>query len=115
VTSLTVPRNLPLLVRASSLIGFQDLRAFYTWRSWTFGWLTRVVTQVLFFATIGVYLNDDDRVRFLVVGGAAAIAVMEAMTIVMLSAFDRGLGMLPLLWPRPATTSSWAWRATSTV
>lgn len=93
--------NLSVLLRASFLVGLEDLRAFYTWKTWTFGWLLRVLFQVLFFTLIGRYLGVPDTVRYLLVGSASAIAVLESMTIVLHTAFDRAQGALPLFVSSP--------------
>src|SRR6266699_4551013 len=95
-------RNTGYLVRASAVVGVADFRAFYTWRTWLLGWLLRIIFQVLFFAMLGRYIGRPDVVAFLVVGGAAAVAVLETMTIVLFTAFDRMFGMQPLLVAAPA-------------
>lgn len=96
-------RNLSILVRSSAIIGIIDLKAFYTLRTWAFGWLMRVIFQVLFFTLIGVYVGSPHTTRFLLIGSAAAIAVLEAMTIVLHTAMDRWLGTLPLLVASPGS------------
>ncbi|GAB1694964.1 hypothetical protein [Krasilnikovia sp. M28-CT-15] len=84
------------VIRPAVLIGLQDFLGFYTWYTWTFGWMLRIVFQVFFFALMGRYLDRPDLVPFLVIGGAAATAVLESMTIVLFTSFDRAAGTLPL-------------------
>jgi ABC-2 type transport system permease protein len=98
---MSTPTYLPSLLKASVIIGIEDVRGFYTLRTWAFGWLLRVIFQVLFFAVIGRLLGSADAVRFLVIGGAVAIAALEALTVVLFTAFDRAFGMLPLLVSSP--------------
>ncbi len=93
--------DMKLLVKASAAVGIADLKAFYTWRTWLFGWLLRVLFQVLFYALLGRYVGGRGPEAFLLVGGCAAVAVLEAMTIVLFSSFDRMFGMLPLLVAAP--------------
>jgi ABC-2 type transport system permease protein len=95
-------QSLAALFKASAIVGIEDFRAFYTWRSWILGWLMRVIFQVLFFALIGRLLGSTHEVRFLLVGGAAAIAVLESLTIVLFTAFDRAMGILTMLISSPA-------------
>jgi len=93
--------NSATVVRASAIVGFEDLRAIYTWRTWTLGWLLRVVVQVTFFALLGRYIGQTDRVEFLVVGAAASVAALEALSVVMFASADRWAGLLPLIVASP--------------
>lgn len=94
-------KNLRLLLKASALVGIEDMKSFYTWQTWVFGWLLRIVFQVLFFTMLGRYVGQPETVRFLLVGGAAAVAVLETMVIVLFTADDRHYGTLPLLASAP--------------
>jgi ABC-2 type transport system permease protein len=77
--------------------GWADYRSLYTWRSWLFGWVVRVVSQVAFFAVIGHLLGSHERVRYLLIGSAVAIAVMEALMAMSFMSAERGAGTLPLV------------------
>ena len=55
-------------------VGFAETRAQYTWRSWLFGWITRLVAQTLFFTAIGLVVDSPDLVEFAFVGNVVAIA-----------------------------------------
>lgn len=96
------PVGMVPLIRAAFIVGIDDFRALYTWRTWLFGWLLRVTFQVLFFALMGRYLGKPEEVAFLVVGGAAAVSLLETMSILIFSSFDRLFGVLPLLVAAPA-------------
>lgn len=96
----------PLAVHATVLryagaSAMADLRAIYTWRTWVFGWLVRVLAQVGFFGLIGTLLGDPDRVAYLVVGNAVAIAMIEAMMTTASTQWERWQGTLPLLIAAP--------------
>ncbi|GIG93134.1 ABC transporter permease [Plantactinospora endophytica] len=82
-------------------LGLSDLRTVHTWRSWVFGWLSRVVSQVLFFSLVGLLFGGRDQVQFLLVGSAAVIAVLECLSIVMWAAADRHLGTAGLVVVSP--------------
>lgn len=94
-------RKTAIVVRRSAVVGVQDMRAFFTWRSWLFGWVLRVVFQVLFFTLVGRYLGSPAATRYLLVGSAAVIVVLETMTVVTATAVDRFFGILPLLVASP--------------
>lgn len=83
--------------------GWADYRALYTWRSWLFGWVVRVVSQVAFFAVIGTLLGGPDRVRFLLVGAAVSIAVMETLMAMSFMSAERGAGTLSLVVATPTS------------
>lgn len=94
------PRTVAV-VRHSVIVGIEELRGDYTIQSWLFGWMLRVVFQVLFFALAGRYIGSPDVVTFLLVGSACAVAVLEALVVVMVTAADRSAGLLPLLVATP--------------
>jgi ABC-2 type transport system permease protein len=77
--------------------GLADYRSLYTWRSWVFGWMLRVVSQVTFFAAIGHLLGSLERVQYLLIGNAVAIAVMEALMAMSFMSAERGAATLPLV------------------
>ncbi len=96
------------LLRTARIVGYSaanayaDFRASYTWTSWTFGWLTRMLCQVGFFGLIGQMLGSADRTRYLVIGNAVMACVIEAMTVVVSTSWERGQGTLPLLAAAPS-------------
>ena len=48
--------------------GANDYWSIFTLKSWAFGWLIRVVSQVTFFALIGKLLRSDVQTDFLLLG-----------------------------------------------
>jgi ABC-2 type transport system permease protein len=89
------------VARASVVVGVQDVLVEYTWFTWTMGWLTRVILQVVFFALLGRYVGGAEQTWFLLLGGASSVAALEALTVVLYTAFDRWGGVLPLLVAAP--------------
>lgn len=79
-----------------------DMRVIYTWRTWSFAWLSRILTQVAFFALIGRLLNSPERTHFLLVGNAVYIVALVAMQVCASSAWERQTGTLPLLIASPS-------------
>nr|WP_297423124.1 ABC transporter permease [uncultured Actinotalea sp.] len=86
---------------AAARVARADFRALYTPVTWTVGWLGRVVTQVLFFALVGVLLEDRDALLFLFVGQAVMACAAEAFFAVQSTTWERRAGTLPLLVAAP--------------
>lgn len=97
----TVLNNARVL-RYAAATGFADFAAVYTWRTWTFGWLCRVLCQVAFFALIGQLIDTPGQTRFLLIGNAVTIAAMESSAVVASTTWERRAGTLPLLVASPA-------------
>jgi ABC-2 type transport system permease protein len=91
------------ILRGATTSAFADWRAIYTWRTWTFAWLVRILAQVIFFAMIGRLLGSEDQVRYLLVGNAVMVAAMSAMMVVPSTTWERRAGTLPLLVAAPGS------------
>ncbi len=85
----------------ASRVGFEDIRASYTWKSWLFGWITRVTAQVLFFAAMGLLVGGPEFVLFAFIGNICAMAALAPQGAGPDTAWERGLGTLPLLVAAP--------------
>jgi len=90
-------------LRFACISALADLAVIYTWKTWTFGWLARVLCQVAFFALIGRLLADPGTTRYLLVGSAVVIVTMEAAFVTASSTWERGTGTLPLLVAAPTS------------
>ncbi|MGW7547282.1 ABC transporter permease [Streptomyces sp. NPDC054770] len=101
MTARPRPEALTLL-RHGSAIAVADLAAVYTWRTWLFGWLVRMLSQVVFFTLAGRLTGAGGDERFLVTGNALMVCAVEATMVVASSAWERSLGTLPLLVAAPA-------------
>jgi ABC-2 type transport system permease protein len=99
---VSVRANLTTL-RYATAAGWADFAVVYTWRTWTAGWLTRVLCQVAFFALIGRLLGSAERTQFLLVGNAALIAAVESCFVCASTTWERRAGTLPLLVAAPAS------------
>lgn len=89
--------------RSSFTICLAELRTAYTWRTWVFGWLLRLVVQVVFFALVGKLIGTEDAVRFIVIGNIAALPCLEAVIVIASVAAERMSGTLPLLVLTPTS------------
>jgi ABC-2 type transport system permease protein len=82
--------------------GIADYSTMYTWRTWTAGWLSRVLCQVAFFALIGRLLDSPSATAFLLVGNAVVMAAVESCFVTASTTWERRSGTLPLLVASPA-------------
>lgn len=90
------------VLRHATAFAITELGAIYTWQSWAFGWVLRVITQVIFYALIGILLDDPNLVQFLLVGNVALIAASTAMFAIPSTQWERYAGTLPLLVAAPS-------------
>ncbi|WP_129286732.1 ABC transporter permease [Streptomyces sp. GZWMJZ-114] len=86
-------------------IGFREFTTFYTWRAWVFGWFLRLVAQVVFFGSIGLLVQSPERIRYMVIGNAAAVVCIEALAVITSTVRERALGTLALQVASPADYS----------
>jgi ABC-2 type transport system permease protein len=89
--------------RQAARVGFEETRAAYSWRTWLFGWMVRVAAQILFFSAIGLLLADDTVVAFAFIGNVCAMTAISALSAGPDTAWERGLGTLPLLVAAPGS------------
>ncbi|MEU1946561.1 ABC transporter permease [Streptomyces sp. NPDC059474] len=90
------------VVRYSAQNAVADFAATYTWKSWLFGWLGRMLSQVVFFTLAGRLLGSPSLHRERFLGNSVMTCVVEAMMVVASSAWERRAGTLPLLVSSPA-------------
>ncbi|MEV0667216.1 ABC transporter permease [Actinomadura luteofluorescens] len=83
--------------RESLILGFAEMGAVYTWRTWTFGWLVRLLCQATFYALLGRYVGDEATMRYVLVGNIVVLACLESTIVVISLAGERAMGTLPLL------------------
>lgn len=89
------------IIRYSAANAWADMWVMFTPASWTFGYLSRLLTQVIFFALIGVLLDSPELVRFLFIGNAVVFMAFEAFISVATTTWERRQGTLPLLVAAP--------------
>jgi ABC-2 type transport system permease protein len=96
-------RRWAAVVVAAGRVGFSDLTAIYTLRSWLFGWFARLVTQVIFFSLFGLLLGSAALAHYRLIGNSAALVCMEAMAVVLTIVRERDEGTLTMqvLAPSP--------------
>uniref|UniRef100_UPI00053B203B hypothetical protein n=1 Tax=Kitasatospora sp. MBT63 TaxID=1444768 RepID=UPI00053B203B len=77
--------------------GFADYRRMFTWRSWLFGWVLRMLAQVAFFASLGRLLGTPGSAGAIALGNAALLGPLGALGVIASCAAERRSGTLPLL------------------
>ncbi len=90
------------VLRQAAISAFAELRAIYTWRTWTFTWLSRLLIQVVFFGLIGRMLGGQAQVQYLLIGNAVAIATLESSVAILAIHGERRSGTLSLMAAAPA-------------
>ena len=89
-------------VMAQSLaLGLAEFRNLYSLRSWTIGWLVRMLAQVAFFGSIGLLIHSRADIQYLIIGNAVVIVALEATIVVLFMAGERFSGTLQLLLTTP--------------
>jgi ABC-2 type transport system permease protein len=90
-------------VAAAGRVGFSDLAAIYTLRTWFFGWFARLVMQVIFFTAFGFLLGSVALAHYRLIGNSAALVTIEATAVVLTLVSERDAGTLTMqvLAPSP--------------
>ncbi|MGH3651312.1 MAG: ABC transporter permease [Acidimicrobiia bacterium] len=90
------------VLRHATAFAIDELGAVYSWHSWTFGWVLRVIAQIIFYTLIGVLVEDPALVQFLLIGNVTLIAAGTAMFAIPSTQWERYAGTLPLLVAAPS-------------
>lgn len=90
------------VLRHATTFAISELGAIYSWQSWLFGWVLRVITQIIFYALIGILLEDPDLVQFLLIGNVALMAASNIMLAIPSTQWERYAGTLPFLVAAPS-------------
>lgn len=86
-----------------AVLDLAEIRAVYTWRTWTFGWLLRLLCQAAFFTLIGRFVGSAEVMRYVLVGNAVALVCLESTIVVISLSGERRGGTLPLLAMAPVS------------
>jgi ABC-2 type transport system permease protein len=97
-TALRLTRAFAAGVRS----GVTDFTTLYTWWSWTFGWLVRVVSQVASYGFLGRLIGSPAQTRYLMVGGSVLACAAEAMLACASTVNERRGGTLGLIAGAPS-------------
>ncbi|MFD6948903.1 hypothetical protein A6A08_03345 [Nocardiopsis sp. TSRI0078] len=115
------PARTAATVRQAAVLARTDLSVVYTWRTWLFGWLVRLLTQVVFYSMVGVLVGDPEYTVYVVLGAAVLVCVAETMLATASTCWDKHQGTLGLLAASPVEPGlfffgrSLGWPASTTV
>jgi ABC-2 type transport system permease protein len=87
--------------RLSWIVGVRDFQLFWTWRSWAFGWLARILTSAASWVLVGRLVGDQAALDYLLVGNASIAGVGTFGVAV--AAWERWDGTYPLLVLAPTS------------
>ncbi|WP_134733377.1 ABC transporter permease [Amycolatopsis nivea] len=90
------------ILRCAAVSALTDMRSTYTWKSWTFAWLARILCQVTLFALIGRLLGSQSSLEYLVVGNSVYITADVVLLVVASTSWERLTGTFPLLASSPS-------------
>jgi len=108
----TAIRDHARVLRYASMSAIADFRAIYTWRTWTFAWLIRILCQVSLFALLGRLLGSPGKTSFLLIGNCVFMVANTATQVISSTAWERMAGTLPLLVASP-TAPFWVFTGRS--
>ena len=100
---MTGLRHTGRVVAYAAYSGFRDFGGTYTFPSWLFGLVLRMLAQVAFFASLGRLLGPPAQGEFLLVGNAVMLAASASLTVAVATTWERGAGTLPLLVASPTS------------
>ncbi|MFJ3234656.1 hypothetical protein [Streptomyces sp. NPDC086787] len=90
-------------LRYGVISSFQDYRAMFTWRSWLFGWMLRLVSQVLFFASLGRLVGSVHTEQAIALGNAVVLGPLGALGVVSSCVGERRGGTLQFIVISPSS------------
>ena len=88
-------------VRHAAVIARVDMAASYSWKTWLFGWLVRLLCQMVFYSLVGVLVGDPEYTLHIVLGAAVMTCVAETMMATASTCWDRLQGTMGLLTASP--------------
>ncbi|XVJ70402.1 MAG: ABC transporter permease [Rhizobacter sp.] len=84
------------------VLGVEDFKGFWNWRTWTFGWLLRIVTTGLSIVLIGKVLGSESSLQYLLIGNIVLSGCIGALFSVMATTWNRLDGTYPLMVIAPS-------------
>lgn len=101
---MSAMRPSPVAVaRESVIFAAADMKATYTWRTYLFGWLLRLLLQTIFFSLAAGYFGTRITKGYALVGNAVILGCLESMVVVLMMVKERSAGTLPLLATAPTS------------
>lgn len=98
---MITPFQAACTVGQSAVIARADFHHSYTWKTWLFGWLVRLLCQVVFYTAIGLLVADPEYTLYIVLGAAIMTCVTETTMAVATTCWDGHAGTMGLLAASP--------------
>jgi len=89
------------IFRSGLMVGAQEFRIFWNWRTWFGGWILRTFTTAATWALLGKALGSQQQLRFILIGMAVIQGTGAVGWTVAASTWDRMDGIYPLLVAAP--------------
>lgn len=89
------------IMRHAFLVGIRDFQIFWTWRTWSFGWLARILTSAAIWVLMGRLTGSPQQLDYLLIGNAAVAGV--GTFAIAAAVWDRWDGVYPLLVASPSS------------
>ena len=90
------------VLRQSLALGIAEFTTIYSVKSWLSSWLVRMLAQVGFFGSIGLMVQREGMLSYLLIGNAVAIICLEANIIVLSASGERYYGTVSAIMATPA-------------
>jgi ABC-2 type transport system permease protein len=108
--------------RQGLIVGYYDLRDFWSLRSWLFGWMLRILSNSFAWVLMGRMLGSAEKQDYLLVGNAIAVGATSALWASNASGWSRFDGTHPLMVIAPTSlvpatmgrTSIWLFNGVAT-
>ncbi|RYZ10091.1 MAG: ABC transporter permease [Myxococcales bacterium] len=88
--------------RQGLTVGAADFRDFWSWKSWSFGWMLRILTNAFAWVLLGKVLGSPEKQTYLLVGNSVAVGAASALWASNACTWSRYDGTHPLLVISPA-------------
>jgi ABC-2 type transport system permease protein len=85
------------------IVGYYDLRNFWSLRSWLFGWMLRILSNSLAWVLMGRMLGSLEKQEYLLIGNAVAVGATSALWASNASGWSRFDGTHPLMVIAPTS------------
>ncbi|MFB8237943.1 ABC transporter permease [Kitasatospora purpeofusca] len=93
--------NLHRVIANAAVVGFAELRTMYRLRTWLFGWVLRLASQVVFFALIGELAGSRATTDYILLGNVVSVIALESTLVITSAALERYQGTYAMLIASP--------------
>jgi len=91
------------IFRQGLVVGREDFRVFWNWRTWFSAWIMRIGTSAAIWVLLGRMLGSERQAQFLLLGNAVMAGPIAVGMVIPASAWDRWEGTYPLIVVSPSS------------